>query len=180
MSLVEITENNLPVVLDMRYGSLNNFTNSIIYANPRCFLHKDAFIALEKAIELAAQQGLWFKIFDAFRPQRAQEKLWSSCPDSTYVTPPEIGSPHTRGVAIDLTLTDSLGNELPMGTPFDDFTEKSHHGVFVNREANANRYTLLGIMMSAGWDFYKNEWWHYQLFQARANYPLIENDYGMM
>jgi D-alanyl-D-alanine dipeptidase len=35
-------------------------------------------------------------------------------------------------------------------------------------------------MMSAGWDFYKNEWWHYQLFQARANYPLIENDYGMM
>jgi len=33
--------------------------------------------------------------------------------------------------------------------------------------------------MSAGWDFYNNEWWHYQLFSPR-DYPLIETDYGMM
>jgi D-alanyl-D-alanine dipeptidase len=31
----------------------------------------------------------------------------------------------------------------------------------------------MGIMSAAGWDFYKNEWWHYQLFQAR-DYPLID------
>jgi D-alanyl-D-alanine dipeptidase len=30
----------------------------------------------------------------------------------------------------------------------------------------------MGLMTSAGWDFYRNEWWHYQLFDARR-YPLV-------
>ena len=29
-------------------------------------------------------------------------------------------------------------------------------------------------MTAAGWDFYRNEWWHYQLFNSR-NYPLISD-----
>ncbi len=37
----------------------------------------------------------------------------------------------------------------------------------------------MGIMTSAGWDFYRNEWWHYQLFNARALYPLYsDNEVG--
>lgn len=180
MNLVEITEQSHPIVLDLRYGSTNNFTNTLIYEKSRCFLHADALILLENAIKLAAQQKLRFKIFDAFRPQKAQEKLWSICPDPMYVAPPDKGSPHTRGVAIDLTLIDENDNELDMGTPFDDFTEQSHHGASVTPQANANRYKLLGIMMSAGWDLYQNEWWHYQLFKARDNYPVILDDHGMM
>ena len=27
-------------------------------------------------------------------------------------------------------------------------------------------------MTEAGWDFYRNEWWHYQLFDSRT-YPLV-------
>jgi zinc D-Ala-D-Ala dipeptidase len=27
-------------------------------------------------------------------------------------------------------------------------------------------------MSAAGWDFYGNEWWHYQLFDAKR-YPLL-------
>lgn len=38
---------------------------------------------------------------------------------------------------------------------------------------------LLGIMISAGWDFYNNEWWHYQMFSPK-DYPLIEEDHGIM
>jgi hypothetical protein len=30
----------------------------------------------------------------------------------------------------------------------------------------------MGLMTAAGWDFYRNEWWHYQLFDARR-YPLV-------
>ena len=30
-------------------------------------------------------------------------------------------------------------------------------------------------MTLAGWDFYKNEWWHYQLFNARNTYGLLSN-----
>ena len=33
---------------------------------------------------------------------------------------------------------------------------------------------LMGLMTSAGWDFYRNEGWHYQLFDARR-YPLVSD-----
>jgi D-alanyl-D-alanine dipeptidase len=63
-----------------------------------------------------------------------------------------------------------------MGTAFDAFTPLSHHGNRgVSPAAQANRLLLLGLMSAAGWDFYRNEWWHYQLFQARARYPLISD-----
>ena len=42
--------------------------------------------------------------------------------------------------------------------------------------AQKNRFLLLGLMTAAGWDFYRNEWWHYQLFEARAKYPLIGDE----
>ncbi len=175
MSLIEITEASHNIVLDMRYATMNNFTNQQIYDSSRCFLRPEALYLLEKAIQLAEQQKLRFKIFDAYRPQYAQERLWSICPNSDYITPPERGSPHTRGIALDLTLIDQNGQELDMGTPFDSFDITSHHGTTqISAEAALNRYKLLGIMMSAGWDLYVNEWWHYQLFNARQ-FDLIPN-----
>ena len=128
----------------------------------------------ERAVALATQQGLRLKVLDAYRPQYAQEKLWSICPDANYILPPTKGSHHTRGVAIDLTLIDEQGKELDMGTDFDDFQVASHHGSLeISKTVASNRYLLLGIMISAGWDFFINEWWHYQLFNPRQ-YPLIE------
>jgi D-alanyl-D-alanine dipeptidase len=175
MSLIEITEASHDILLDLRYATKNNITGKIIFEENRCFLHADALILLERAISLAKDQGLRFKIFDAYRPKKVQEALWAHSPNPNYVTPPERGSPHTRGVAVDLTLIDAHENDLDMGTPFDDFTPQSHHGAAnLPRNIAANRYLLLGIMMSAGWDLYLNEWWHYQLFKAR-DYPLIES-----
>lgn len=179
MPLIAITETAYPVTLELRYASENNFTGKIIYKSSKCFLHESAIPLFEKAIVLADQQGLSLKIFDAFRPQSAAQALWDFCPNSMYVADPKKGSNHTRGVAIDLTLIDKLGAELPMGTPFDDFTEMSHHSAILSKEIAANRFLLLGIMMSAGWDFYMNEWWHYQLFFSK-DYSLLESDYGMM
>ena len=63
-----------------------------------------------------------------------------------------------------------------MGTPFDAFTPLSHHGnKDISIEAQKNRLLLLGLMSTAGWDFYSREWWHYQLFNARARYPLYSD-----
>ena len=62
-----------------------------------------------------------------------------------------------------------------MGTDFDTFHPKSHHGnVDVTAEAQRNRHLLMGIMTLAGWDFYKNEWWHYQLYNTHE-YPLLSD-----
>lgn len=173
MTLVNITEASHDVLVDLKLATPNNFTNQIIYEFSDCWLHPDALVCLEKSIILAQQQSLKLKILDAYRPQAAQEKLWKYRPNPKYVAPPERGSHHTRGVAIDLTLVDKLGHELDMGMPSDGYGSVCHHGATnLSQEAAANRYMLLGIMMSAGWDLYHNEWWHYQLFKA-AEYPLI-------
>ncbi|MGH7089198.1 MAG: M15 family metallopeptidase, partial [Stellaceae bacterium] len=83
------------------------------------------------------------------------------------------GSPHSRGAAVDLTLIDADGAELEMGTGFDAFTPLSHHGTTaLPIAAQRNRMLLLGLMTAAGWDFYRNEWWHYQLFDPRR-FPLF-------
>lgn len=175
MSLVEITKVTHNIILDMRYATENNFTGQTIYDCDRCFLRPEALVLLEKAIDLAAAQGYRFKILDAHRPQGAQERLWEVCPNPDYIANPASGSHHTRGVAVDLTLVDSDGQELDMGTPFDSFDTASHHGSqAISDEAARNRYLLLGIMMSSGWDFYVNEWWHYQMFKPRE-FDLIRD-----
>ena len=173
--LVKITkENGFDVELDVRYATTNNVTGQKIYDHPISFLHKDAAEALKRAIELAKIQNLRFKLFDTFRPITSQEFLFEKFPDGGFVSNPKTGSvPHCRGVAVDLTLIDANGNELDMGTDFDNFTDLAAHGsTKISALAQKNRYILFGIMMSAGWDFYRREWWHYQLFNAR-NYPII-------
>ena len=40
--------------------------------------------------------------------------------------------------------------------------------------AQKNRLILLGIMTAAGWDYYENEWWHYQLHNSKK-WPLVSN-----
>lgn len=168
MSLIKITASD-ELLIDLAYGTPHNFTGHVIYQNPQCFLHADAFACLQRAMKLVKPLGLRIKIFDAFRPTEAQQALWDIVPNDQYVANPEKGSPHSRGVAIDLTLVDASGAELEMGTPFDDFTVQSHHqNQDVNLEAQKNRFLLLGIMSAAGWDFFQNEWWHYQLFNSKS------------
>ena len=78
-------------------------------------------------------------------------------------------------MAIDLTLVNKNNNELNMGTKFDNFTSKSFHGnISITKEAQKNRFILLGIMSASGWDFYNKEWWHYQLFNSHE-YPLLSD-----
>ena len=172
--LIEITPAEFDVDLDIVYATERNFTGKPVYARPGCYLHQDAAERLSQAIELARATGLRFKVFDAFRPSEAQWVLWDHTPDPDFLADPRRGSPHSMGAAIDLTLIDSTGQELDMGTGFDDFTARAHHGnLDVSAEAQRNRALLLGFMTAAGWDFFRNEWWHYQLFRARARYPVL-------
>jgi D-alanyl-D-alanine dipeptidase len=175
MTLVPITSDSHDVTLDIAYATARNFTGKPVYARALCYLHPDASAKLETAIRLARALQLRLKIFDAFRPTEAQWVLWNHTPDPNFLADPRRGSPHSRGVAIDLTLTASDGKELDMGTGFDDFTPLSHHGsTAIPADAQRNRFVLLGLMSAAGWDFYGNEWWHYQLFDTKR-YPLLSD-----
>lgn len=176
MSLVEITQAMHGVRVALAYATADNFTGAPVYrADARAYLHPDAEAALRRAVALAATQGYCFTLYDAFRPSEAQWKLWEHTPDPEFLADPRRGSPHSRGVAVDLTLCRLDFTPLPMGTPFDSFSPRSHHGrLDIDTESQRNRLLLMGIMTSAGWDFYRHEWWHYQLFQSRT-YPLLGN-----
>lgn len=177
MSLVPITEDKHGVLLDIKYATADNFTGTPVYARPHCYLHTDAEPLLWAAIKLADRQGYRLRIFDAFRPSEAQWTLWNHTPDPDFLADPRRGSPHSRGAAIDLTLVGADGIDLDMGTGFDAFTPLSHHGnPGISPEAERNRLILMGLMTTAGWDFYRNEWWHYQMFNARNVIPSVYED----
>jgi D-alanyl-D-alanine dipeptidase len=180
MSLVSIAPPEFDVALELAYATPRNFTGAPIYRRAAAYLHADAAAALARAIALARPLGLRLKIFDAFRPAEAQWKMWNHTPDPDFLADPRRGSPHSRGVAVDLTLLDGEGRELDMGTPFDAFQPQSHHArTDIPPAAQRNRLTLLGLMTSAGWDFYRNEWWHYQLFDARRYKLLSDAEAGL-
>lgn len=175
MTLVPISAADYGVEIQLAYATAENFTGRPIYRHARCYLHADAAAALRRAVVLADALGYRFRIFDAFRPSEAQWAMWNHTPDPEFLADPRRGSPHSRGAALDLTLLDAAGKALDMGTGFDAFTPLSHHASLeVSTTAQANRLMLLGIMTAAGWDFYRNEWWHYQLFNSRQ-YPLYSN-----
>lgn len=176
MLLVEIAPPAFYVELSLAYAGEQNLTERPVYQRAACYLHADAAAALRRAIGLAASLGLKLRIFDGYRPTEAQWVLWRFRPDPNYFADPRRGSPHSRGVAVDVTLVRTAdGAALDMGTGFDALTPRSHHGnLEVSVEAQRNRLLLLGLMSTAGFDFYGNEWWHYQLFNARR-YPLLSD-----
>lgn len=175
MSLVVIAAPEFDVEIDLAYATPRNITGAPVYRHARCYLHEAAVEHLSRAIRLAAALGLRFRIFDAWRPVEAQWKLWNACPAPEFLADPRRGSPHSRGAAVDLTLIDGAGASLDMGTGFDEFTPRSHHADPDAAPAvQRNRAILLGLMTAAGWDFYGNEWWHYQLFDPRR-FPLLSD-----
>jgi D-alanyl-D-alanine dipeptidase len=174
MSLIDISPPEFDLVIALAYATADNITGKPFYrADARPYLHPAAAERLEAAVALARPLGYRLKIFDAYRPVEGQWALWNACPDPEFVADPAKGGPHNRGVAVDLTLVDTAGRELDMGTAFDAITPLSHHGrTDVPLEAQRNRLLLLGLMTAAGFEFYTNEWWHYQLFKAR-DYPVV-------
>jgi len=176
--LERFTPESHGIHVSLAYATANNFTGKPVYkADAGAWLHHDAVRLLERAADLAKPLGYSLLVLDAFRPSEAQWVLWNHTPDPHFLADPKRGSPHSMGAAVDLTLVDdATGQEVDMGTAFDAFTPLSHHGnQQISADAQRNRHLLMGIMTTAGWDFFRNEWWHYQLFNARATYPVLSD-----
>jgi D-alanyl-D-alanine dipeptidase len=161
--------------VDLRYASPDNFVGVDLYSPFDCaWLHQEGALRLEAAAhELVHRRGdLELVVLDALRPQRVQERLWQQLEGTglqIYLAPPERGSIHSFGMAVDITIAVRGGAELDMGTPFDDLTELS----WPSREAEflaagrlqpeqaANRQLLRDVMGAAGWQGISREWWHF-------------------
>lgn len=161
------------IKIDIRYANANNFTKKQIYDCPRCLLRPIVADALAKAHRSLKTKGYGLKVFDCYRPRPYQQRLWDAVPDANYVTPPTKGSMHSRGAAVDLTIVDSNGKELDMGTPYDFFGREAHTD-YLNLPQNtlANRKLLRETMEAAGFKGIRTEWWH---FSFRGNtFPLSD------
>ena len=155
-----------------------------------CYVRISLVDRLKKA-ESLLPNGYKFLIYDGWRPVEVQQALWDEYfekvklehPDksieelelltSFYISKPSYNmkrpSLHNTGGAIDLTIIDENGNELDMGTKFDEFSNKSWTNHFEpnyefgtnNETIMENRRLLYNAMISAGFTNLPSEWWHY-------------------
>lgn len=153
----------------------------------KCMMRKEVYNLLCKA-SLKLPKGFKFKILDAWRPFELQKELYieysekiikefkleALCNEERekfirkFVSIPvldrKLPPVHTTGGAVDLTIIDSNGKELDMGTSFDAFTEKTYTAYFENGDNNIirdNRRLLHNTMCEAGFTNLPSEWWHY-------------------
>jgi D-alanyl-D-alanine dipeptidase len=158
-------------VYDLRYATTNNFVHKKMYPCSKCFVRREVAIALLKIQKELKKKGLGLKFFDCYRPGKVQKELWKIVPDPRYVADPKKGSMHNRGVAVDLTIVDSNGKELDMGTPFDYFGKKAYHSYRqLPDTVLKNRMFLKTIMEKYGLEPITSEWWHYSY--RKKTYPV--------
>ncbi|MEW6652823.1 MAG: M15 family metallopeptidase [Bacteroidota bacterium] len=163
------------IVQDVRYATTNNFTKQILYPTAKVFLRKAAAEQLAQANKyLKENYNLRIKIFDGFRPLFVQKIMWGIVPDERYVANPAKGSRHNRGAAVDITLIDADGNELDMGTCYDDFTERaSFASKDVSEKVYANRKLLREVMIMFGFVPLETEWWHFD-YKDWKNFGILD------
>jgi len=161
-------------VFDMKYATDDNFLKEKLYPCAECFLRVKTVKSLLEANKAFSQKGYKIKLFDCYRPKAIQKKMFKIVPDPNFVANPKKGSIHNRGGAVDISLVDSLGVEVNMGTKFDFFGEEaSHNYQNLSEEILANRKFLKKIMLQNNFKSFDSEWWHYNL--NGSNTDKVEN-----
>ncbi len=177
---VDIQKMNPSIILDIRYATSNNFLHRAVYDQARCFLVKEAALKLNEVQKELQTLSLGLKIFDAYRPLSVQKAMWQIMPDARYVANPAKGSRHNRGCAVDLTLVDSTGKELPMPTEYDDFTKRAHHNYMkLPASIRLNRWILKTVMEKHGFKPISSEWWHYDMV-GWQKYPVMDLSFSQI
>lgn len=175
--MLELKEICPSIQIDLRYAGKQNFVGKNMYpAHTRTtFLRKGPAMALCEVQRDLATRGLGLKIWDAYRPYSVTEAFWRIIGDERYVANPAKGSNHNRGAAVDLTLIRlDNGEELPMGTGFDHFSDTAHHSFKQLPSDILQNRTLLQILMEKnGFRSYNEEWWHYS-WPDPQQYPLLD------
>lgn len=162
-------------IYDLKYATLDNFLKEKVYDCDDCLLRYATIKKLLKAHNEFKKLGYKIKFFDCYRPLSIQKKMWKIYPDKRYVADPKKGSNHNRGTAVDITLVDSLGVDLEMGTDFDHFGNKAHHAYpYLSKKTLENRKLLKSVMESHGFWSITSEWWHYNL---NASYKYKVSDF---
>jgi len=190
--LVDISDLDSNIIINLQYATTNNFLGINIYDNlTHAYLQKEVAEKLINASNdlIKIMPNYRIVILDAARPLSIQKKMWDKAQipqemKEKYLANPIYGSLHNYGAAVDVTLADTLGNFLDMGTNFDSF-ENIAYPLFeqdfiksgkLNPTQVNNRLILRSVMKLAGFSSISTEWWHFNSCSrefAKKNYPLI-------
>ncbi len=184
----------------MYADTTHNMTGRPVYAEigfgNEAFVHRDLWAKLETLVPELEAAGRKVKIFDAYRPPLAHTKLHEVIPQPGFFAANAAASPHCRGTAVDLCLTDENGQELCYPTLVDAYDpvyaakvqsgdcaaflaylhKARHDYTGGSMEERRNRDELRCLMEKAGLKALTHEWWHYELPEGRDEhkYPLID------
>ncbi|HVZ70194.1 MAG TPA: M15 family metallopeptidase [Rhizomicrobium sp.] len=159
---------------------------------PQLFLREGVVERLKRVNDRLSGSGLELFLFDAWRPKAVQayfHDVWMPAQlkarrpklqgaalireVETYWAAPTVNedspAPHATGAAADLTLRWIGGEQLWMGSLFDDVTALAHRDhferdlemCFSDEEARANRRLLHWVMAEEGFIGHPDEWWHF-------------------
>ena len=114
------------IYVELMYATENNFTGVRIYDFVDAYLRYGTVKKLANVQKELKEQGYSLKIWDAYRPFEAQQKLWEVYPDPNYVANPANGMKnHNLGGTVDITMVAADGSVISMPTEFDDFSLKA-------------------------------------------------------
>lgn len=152
------------IYVELMYATENNFTGVRIYDFTDAYLRYGTVKKLANVQKELKEQGYRLKIWDAYRPFEAQQKLWEVYPDPNYVANPANGmKKHNLGGTVDITMVAADGTVISMPTEFDDFSLKAdrNYSDIDNEEAVKNVMILQNAMENNGFTGYQGEWWDY-------------------
>jgi D-alanyl-D-alanine dipeptidase len=161
---VDIKSADKTIVIDLRYASANNVARRPLYPpGTPALVRAGVAKRLVIAQQYLRKKGYGLKIWDAYRSQSTQEQLFRIMQNRSYVADPKEGrGMHVRGAAVDATLVDAEGRDVPMPTDFDSFTPAAVLEYKGNDPIVRGNLKLLQKAMAHG-GFYglRTEWWHF-------------------
>lgn len=191
LGMKEVKAADSNILVRLMYATPHNFTGKVLYRDLKeAYLHPLALRSLVKAQRLlqAKHPGYHLVVCDAARPMSVQKEMFDKVKgtrNSIYVSNPKHGGGlHNYGMAVDITIADAQGRELPMGTHVDYFGSKAHinHETLllkkglITKEELANRRLLREVMTRVGFKPLRTEWWHFNRCtrkQAKHHYHII-------
>lgn len=190
--LVDIAEVDSTIGVEIVYATPDNFLGHVLYPDIH---HAFAIPAMAQKLVKAQQRlkairpDLSLLIYDAARPLSVQREMWESVkgtPNVSFVANPAKGrGMHNYGAAVDITIMDSTGTPLPMGSKHDYFGPEAridHEAELVangliTKEELENRKLLRRVMTESGFITCISEWWHFNhipSIRAKSELKIID------
>ena len=184
--------------VDEPFVDIASYSNGLILVDMQYFKHKCkgainvAYVRKSVADMLikaahTLPDGIHIKVWDAWRSIETQTHLYNKYYNQIkqeypylkdtelterveqFISKPGQNYLHGTGGAIDVTLVDDNGNDLNMGTKFDEFNNKTRTDYFEHRfnmRILFNRRILYNVMCEAGFVNNPEEWWHFDYGDA--------------